>query len=386
MAGSILDCYDAELGAFVDELAGDFDFPSTMEREGVAGAPVDAGRRGGRLGRRSWRRRWRASGARGSGSCRSSRLRRGRSRRGSGASARTRPARSGRPCGRRCSRRSRRGSPRTSGGSRSTSGSLPGGVCYGRGLWRPAPSPLPMGGLSGVKPGGSGLTLGVAPCGGEWAGTRRRASARTRTPGPSRSRSAPSSPTRAPRTSGRRPRRPCSTTLGAAGRRRYGSPWARTRGSTGIASRRPRPGSRGARIRRAIPRSWRCGSPPGSGTRAATSSRTRARSPSHWKQWRSTTAPLVRALPASSQVAGTLYRDGERLRVFQGSEELAGRQRAAWVRLGRRLQLRPGPLRGVLRHAAGPPPRASAAHARAPATPSSPTPTRACASSSASLN
>jgi hypothetical protein len=46
-----------------------------------------------------------------------------------------------------------------------------------------------------------------------------------------------------------------------------------------------------------------------------------------WKHWRATTAPLVAAMPswpADNPQPGTVFRDGERLRVFDGDEALAG--------------------------------------------------------------
>ena len=46
-----------------------------------------------------------------------------------------------------------------------------------------------------------------------------------------------------------------------------------------------------------------------------------------WKHWRTTTAPLVSKLPtwpAQEPIAGAVYREGERLRVHEGSDATAG--------------------------------------------------------------
>ena len=323
MAGSILDCYDAELGAFVDELAGDFDFPSTMEREAwLVRQWTQVAEAGG----------WADPLAQTLASLRRSRL--GLvSIESAAAGAFSSWIRREREDEARQERATVRAQVLETIAARQPAnlwrvevdvGSLPAGVCYGRGLWRPVPSPLPMGGLSGVKPGGSGLTLGVAPAGGGAGGDAKAGAGADANAGPitlpQRTFLADAGPsyfwTPTPTTLLHHPgcgwQTPLRLSLGTY-------PWV-----YGHRLQAPAPGL-----------SWRSNSqshPAVVAMRIAAGlwhesgnlQQDAREVASHWKQWRSTTAPLVRALPVSAQVAGTLYRDGERLRVFQGSEELAG--------------------------------------------------------------
>ena len=198
-------------------------------------------------------------------------------------------------------------------------GGLPGGACFGKSEWRPQARPEPLGGLLGVPAGGGGggKSIGVAPDTGAGAGAgvvvlpQRVFLADA---GPSYFWTP--TPTTLLHNAGCGWQTPLRLCLGTY-------PWV-----YGHRLQAPAPGLAWKSNAASHPAVVAMKIAAGFWHEGGNLQQDAQEVASHWKQWRATTGPLVRALPTwagtATKVAGAVYRDGERLIVFQGSEELAG--------------------------------------------------------------